>query len=135
MSGTTPKRGVVICCAGAAGRWLLIRRGAEVARAPLKVGFPGGEIHDGETAEAAVRRESFEELGLAARPLRCFWQHRWGRWALEGWLAKLPSGDLKVNPQEVAEAFWLTESEALAHPDGLPTLVSIFTSLRACEDA
>ncbi len=129
MSSPPTKRGVVICCQADDGRWLLIRRGRTVSRAPLKVGFPGGQVHAGEDDEAALRRESFEELGLAVKPVRKVWDHRFGPWQLSGWLCRLPQGRLSVHPEEVDQVLWLTREEALAHPDGLPTLGSIFEAI------
>jgi 8-oxo-dGTP pyrophosphatase MutT (NUDIX family) len=129
------KRGVVICCRREDGRWLLIRRAKGVQRAPLKVGFPGGEVHESEDPADAVRRESFEELGLAVQPIRCVWVHDMPPWHLMGWLGQLPAGALKPNPEEVAELLWLDEAEARVHPDGLPTLASIFDALHDIDHA
>jgi hypothetical protein len=42
---------------------------------------------------------------------------------------------MRPNTDEVAELLWLSEAEALAHPDGLPTLPSLFDALRDVEDA
>jgi ADP-ribose pyrophosphatase YjhB (NUDIX family) len=49
------------------GEVLLIRRGRAPARGEWS--FPGGAQRLGETAEAAARRELFEETGLHAGPL------------------------------------------------------------------
>jgi 8-oxo-dGTP diphosphatase len=127
----TTRYGVVIACQRDDGRWLMVRRAAGVERAPLKVGFPGGEVEPGETQEHAVVREAFEELGILVRPMRRVWEHRFpdGRWILHGWLAQWTGGELVPNPHEVAEVLWLTAEEGAAHPEALPTMKSLCDSL------
>ena len=46
------------------GRILLIKRGKEPSKGLYA--FPGGRVEPGETAEAAARRELYEETGLEA---------------------------------------------------------------------
>lgn len=45
------------------GRVLAARRSAAMSM-PLKWEFPGGKIHEGESAEACLKREIREELGI-----------------------------------------------------------------------
>lgn len=103
-------------------RWLCIRRSPHVA-APGKVCFPGGAVEIGEELAAAVVREMREELGAIIRPLRQCW-----RWEapdrpliLFGWTAELLTEQLTPDPIEVAEVLWLTATEAVDHPDALPS--------------
>src|ERR1051326_1718605 len=86
--------GIVIACQRADGRWLMVRRSAKVARAPLKIGLPGGEVEPGETQEKAVVREAVEEVGIIVRPVRCVWEYDWPNspWYLYGWLAQWTGG-------------------------------------------
>lgn len=49
-----------------AGRVLITQRRAE-DRQPLKWEFPGGKIEVGETPEACLKRELYEELGIQVR--------------------------------------------------------------------
>ncbi len=98
-------------------RFLVIRR-SDVVLAPGAFCFPGGGIEGEESEEQALVREIQEELGVAIRPVRRVWQSvtRW-RVALAWWLGEL-DGDvtLSPNPAEVAEIYWLTAKEMLAHP-------------------
>lgn len=124
--------GVVIACRGPDGRWLMVRRAAGVERAPLKVGFPGGEVEPGETQEQAVVREAREEVGIEVRPVRCVWEYDWpdSPWYLYGWLAEWVGGEVRPNPLEVEEVMWLTDEEGACHPDALPTMKSLCVALR-----
>src|SRR5579862_1428905 len=49
------------------GRILICRRRADQPH-PLKWEFPGGKVEAGETAEAALKRELREELGIESEP-------------------------------------------------------------------
>ena len=122
--------GVIVACQRDDGRWLLIRRSATVP-APLRVCFPGGGIDANEDQEAAVVREMREELAADVVPLRCVWHYCSSERALTlwGWHAALRSLTLTPNPNEVHEILWLTATEALAHPDGLPRTDAFLAAL------
>jgi 8-oxo-dGTP pyrophosphatase MutT (NUDIX family) len=123
--------GVVVACQRADGRWLMIRRSDNVP-APLRVCFPGGALDEGEDQETTLAREMHEELSAIVEPIRCVWHYRWADRPLTlwGWLAKLKSTRLIPNPDEVHEILWLSEAEALRHPDVLPNTDAFLAALR-----
>jgi len=123
--------GVVVACQRADGRWLMIRRSDGVP-APLKVCFPGGALDEGEDQETTLVREMQEELGAVVEPVRCIWHYRWPDRPLTlwGWLAELKSTTLIPSPDEVHEILWLSEAEALRHPDVLPNTDVFLAALR-----
>jgi len=125
------RQGVVVACRRADGRWLMLRRAACLERAPLRVGFPGGEIEEGETQAQAAAREVMEEVGVVVEPLRCVWRHEWHEtgWVLWGWLGDIVSGEVCANPAEVDEVLWLTLEEALGMEDGLPNNRHFFKAI------
>jgi 8-oxo-dGTP diphosphatase len=123
--------GVVFGCRRADGRWLMIRRSPHLALAPDKVCFPGGGVCVDESPEDACVREAREELGVTIRPLRLVWRHAFGERPilLRGYLAEMGPGPIRPDPAEVAAVLWLSRSEALAHPDGLPTNAAFIDAL------
>jgi 8-oxo-dGTP pyrophosphatase MutT (NUDIX family) len=97
---------------------LAIRRSALVS-APGKICFPGGGIEVDESETDALCRELLEELGATIRPLCRVWEFvtPWNV-HLSWWLAeRVDSAELIPHLPEVAEYFWLTPDEMLAHPD------------------
>ncbi|GAB4110171.1 MAG: 8-oxo-dGTP diphosphatase MutT [Phycisphaeraceae bacterium] len=122
--------GVIVGCRDDAGRWLLIRRSANVA-APLKVCFPGGAVEVGETPEQAAVREIREELGLHVADIERVWDHTFPEHPLRlfGFLARSYSGQLTPDRHEVSEILWLTADEAGSHPDAMPRTQDFVTAL------
>jgi len=72
-----------------------------------------GEVEPGESQEAAVARETMEEVGLTVRPLRKVWENisSRGTFRLHWWLAEYIAGELVLNVREVSDARWLTADE------------------------
>jgi len=133
MSSSNPRpvqsdgrvHGVVVAIQRAEdGKWLLIRRSANLAVAPGKVCFPGGAVEVGEDQPSAVVRESREELGIEVHPVRCCWKHEFKDKALTlfGWTAeRVGDGEIRADANEVAEILWLSGEEAVTHPDAIGT--------------
>jgi 8-oxo-dGTP diphosphatase len=122
------KDGVVAVLQDDEGRYLLIRRGWQLVRAPGVWCFPGGEVEPGESLTQAIEREVLEELGLrvSAREKLHESISPNGEYLLH-WLRveKLePSAILQPSPDEVAEVVWLSATRALALEPILPALRS-----------
>jgi mutator protein MutT len=128
-----PRRrvGVVMAVGRSDGRWLMIRRSAQVSRAPLRVAFPGGEVEPGETQEQAVVREMREELGVRCTPLAHVLAHDLpdAPWQLNVWLARIDDAELVPDPREIGEVMWMTPEEGSTHPDRLPACGIFFEAL------
>jgi 8-oxo-dGTP diphosphatase len=125
------KPGVVAVLTDDAGRYLFIRRGLTLARAPGWWCFVGGQVEPGESLAAATAREVLEEVGLRVRvqdqvhesvsPNGEF-QLTWFRTRLE------PAGQTPVpSPTEVAELRWLSVLEGLRLDPILPGLQAWLT--------
>jgi len=89
-----------------------------IERAPrgLYVGFwapVSGKVEPGESQEAAVARESMEEVGLTVRPVRKVWENitTSGTYRLHWWLAEYVGGELVLDEREAAAARWCTVEE------------------------
>ena len=63
------KHGVVAVLEDGQGRFLFIRRGLGLSRAPGWWCFVGGEVEPGETWAVALEREAREEVGLEVQAL------------------------------------------------------------------
>ena len=122
------KDGVVAILRDEAGRYLFIRRGLQLKRAPGWWCFVGGEVEPGESLETAAAREVREEVGLriavrdrvhqSLSPNGEFRLH-WFTTTLE------PAGQEPVpSATEVAEWRWLSAAEGLGLDPILPGLKS-----------
>lgn len=121
------KHGVIAILQDASGRYMVIRRGLSLERAPGWWCFAGGEVEAGEELPRALEREVFEELGLrvvakekiyeSISPNGVYRLH-WFRAELTG-----PISDLTPHPIEVAEARWLSAEDILKLDPVLPGLI------------
>lgn len=124
---STPlKNGVVAVLQDTEGRYLFIRRGLKLKRAPGVWCFVGGEVEPNEAYDAAIVREVFEEVGLHIDPVgkihetispngefRLHWFHV---------TLKNTAQPIVASALEVEEYRWLTLAEALQLDPILPTL-------------
>lgn len=114
----TPGRRGAVAIIVRDGRMLVIRRSRQVV-APLVYCFPGGGIENGETEEAAVVREVFEEVGVEIVPRRRLWEcvTAW-KVHLAWWQADLSPAAVPVaNPREVESIHWFTPAEMAAQSE------------------
>ncbi|WP_425614506.1 NUDIX hydrolase [Anatilimnocola sp. NA78] len=112
-------------------RFLVIRR-SQTVRSPGKYCFPGGSIEPGESEEAAVVREFWEELGAAIIPRERLWQSLTvTNVKLAWWLVELlPEQTIVPNHLEVESVHWLTSDEVLAMPDLLASNRDFYAAWR-----
>lgn len=93
--------------------------GRQAVWPPGRFSILAGFVEPGESAEAAVAREVFEEVGVAVTDVRYAGSQPWpfpGSLML-GFTARV-SGDetLRVDHDELAEAYWLTRREVAEQP-------------------
>ncbi|WP_214412729.1 NAD(+) diphosphatase [Sphaerisporangium fuscum] len=72
-----------------------------------------GFVEPGESLEQAVAREVFEEVGVTVATPRYLGSQPWPfpRSLMLGFFAQATSTEIKVDPDEIAEAMWLTRAE------------------------
>jgi 8-oxo-dGTP pyrophosphatase MutT (NUDIX family) len=126
----TPRVEGVIAVIRHQGRFLLIQRAAHVP-VPSVWCLPGGAVKPGETQPQALAREVREEVHLEVTPVEKVWE--WtrpdGGLRLHFWTAHLkdgdgqPTPDIRINPDEVAEARWLTGEQTRALDPTIPNLI------------
>jgi NAD+ diphosphatase len=90
------------------GETILLARGHHFQ--PGRFGIIAGFVEPGESLEEAVRREISEEVGLAVRDVRYFGSQPWPypHAIMIGFTAVSPAGEIRLDPQELAEAGWYT---------------------------
>jgi NAD+ diphosphatase len=74
-----------------------------------------GFLEAGESVEDAVHREVYEEVGLRVRDLRYFGSQSWPfpHSLMIAFTAQWESGEIVVDPREIAEARWFGPDDAL----------------------
>lgn len=112
------------------GRLLMIQR-SRFVRVPLAWCFPGGQVEEGETQEAALIREMREEVHIEVRPgelLMTQTKHN-GALILYCWSAEIVSGTPTANPREIHDVRWLTPAEVRALYGLLPGTTDILDTI------
>ena len=74
-----------------------------------------GFVEPGETLEAAVRREVYEETGVKVGEVGYLASQPWAfpMSLMFGCYGVAVSEDITLDPQEIEEAFWLTRQEVM----------------------
>ncbi|OAA19852.1 8-oxo-dGTP diphosphatase [Frankia sp. EI5c] len=95
-----------------AGRVLVIERGPEAVMSGYWAP-PSGRLEPGESEPEALVREVREEVGLTVTPGAKVWECDTddGTFRLHWWTASAETGDLLLDPGEVAAARWVTADE------------------------
>jgi NAD+ diphosphatase len=97
------------------GEEILLARGLNFADGMYST--PAGFVEPGETLEETVAREIHEELGIAVRDIRYFGSQPWPfpHQLMVGFTAVWGSGEIRIDPSELADARWFTR-------DAMPTI-------------
>lgn len=112
---------------------LLLARGPQWAERRYSV--LAGFVEPGETLEAAVAREVFEEVGVRVADVRFLGNQPWPfpSSLMLGFTARALTTDLVLQEDEIAEARWVTREELLAEvaegSTGVANRISIARSL------
>jgi NAD+ diphosphatase len=114
----------------------VVTRGNELLLA-RNVNFRGGMfsaiagfVEPGESLESAVRREVYEEVGITVGDVRYFGSQPWPfpHSLMIGFLSEWESGEIVVDPTEIAEASWFK-------PGALPSIPPPLSIARKLIDA
>ena len=72
-----------------------------------------GFVEPGETLEECVKREVFEEVGIAVKNIRYFGSQPWPfpDSLMVGFTAEYESGEIKIDKNELADAAWFAKDE------------------------
>jgi NAD+ diphosphatase len=110
------------------GRELLLGRGLNFP--PGRYSALAGFLEAGETIEEAVAREVREEVGIEVQHLRYFGSQSWPfpNSLMIAFQAEYAGGDMRANPEELADAQWFSL-------DALPQLPPRLSIARALIDA
>lgn len=110
------------------GRQLLLARGHHFP--PGRFSALAGFLEAGETIEQAIRREVLEEVGIEVDQFRYFASQSWPfpNSLMIAFRAEWLSGEIRVDPVELAEAHWFD-------PEDLPQLPPHLSIARALIDA
>jgi NAD+ diphosphatase len=101
---------------------VLVKRGDHILLA-RNVAVPAGGrmsalagfLESGESIEEAIHREVFEEVGLKVKDLRYFASQSWPfpHALMIAFTAEYAGGDVKCDPNEIAEARWFGPGDPL----------------------
>jgi NAD+ diphosphatase len=103
----------------------LLARGANFPRPWFST--LAGFVEPGESLEDTVRREVMEEVGVSLGEVRYFGSQPWpfGRSLMVGFTADWASGEIRIDPKEIAEARWFSPDD----PPQIPPRLSIAHAL------
>jgi len=110
------------------GRHMLMGQGLHFP--PGRYSALAGFVEAGETIEQAVVREVREEVGIEIRDLRYFGSQSWPfpHSLMIAFRAEWASGDIRIDPNELADAQWF-------EPEALPNVPPRLSIARALIDA
>jgi NAD+ diphosphatase len=110
------------------GRELLLGRGLNFP--PGRYSALAGFMEAGETIEDTVHREVLEEVGVRVRDLRYFGSQSWPfpNSLMIAFHAEYAGGEMRANPDELADAQWFT-------PENLPQMPPRLSIARALIEA
>jgi 8-oxo-dGTP pyrophosphatase MutT (NUDIX family) len=116
------------CVVEASGKVLLLQRASHKPQ-PGKWGMPSGKVDAGESNEAAIARELFEEAGIIAQ-LEDFELVRSVKIRHEDYdfeyvlyFLRVSAQTVKTNPQEHSAYQWIVPGRVKAEVDGIEDLI------------